>query len=605
MSQDTTVTAADIARLGDVGRAAVSNWRRRHEDFPEPVGGTASSPLFSLREVESWLRRNGKAFEVSLADRAWQQLRASGEDLRLGELVAGAGALLARLAGREPPGHDGLALTDPALIGLITDLAAERGSLDAFEFLCERYQEAHSRRLSGTPADIAALLARLACQDGGTVLDPACGLGTLLLAAPAARALGQETAPSAALIAAVRLGLREVPAAFVVADSLRHNGFPGELVDAVLCDPPLHDRAWGYDELTADPRWEHGLPPRGEPELAWLQHCLAHARPGGLVAILMPQAAASRRPGRRIRANLLRSGTLRAVVTLTDGGPDLWLLRRPLPGEPPPAHLLTMEADGDLAAVETAWRQHLREPAAEPPAPGRAVRVIDLLDEDVDLSPACHGGRHPGRDLGAEFAATLDRLRAAALPLPDLAVLAEPRTPPTTTIGELARAGLLTIAHAPTRLRTDGGDLPVLLADDLATGSAPSGRTEHQPGLVTLARGDVVAAPTGAARVVDTDGAVLGPYLARYRVDQERLDPDFLAGVLRSADPRAYPGSSRMDARRTQLPRLSLAEQRAYGRAFRQLAALADAVRDAAELGEKLVGLGFAGLVDGHLRPNT
>ncbi|GAA3133535.1 hypothetical protein GCM10020001_065030 [Nonomuraea salmonea] len=93
MSHDPTVNAGDIARLAGVGRAAVSNWRRRHDDFPQPIGGTANQPLFSLRQVESWLRRYGKSYQVSLGDRAWQRLKAAG-DLRLGELVARAGALL-------------------------------------------------------------------------------------------------------------------------------------------------------------------------------------------------------------------------------------------------------------------------------------------------------------------------------------------------------------------------------------------------------------------------------------------------------------------------------------------------------------------------------
>src|SRR5699024_10877889 len=39
------VTAADIARLAGVTRAAVSNWRRRHDDFPSPTRAPASSPL--------------------------------------------------------------------------------------------------------------------------------------------------------------------------------------------------------------------------------------------------------------------------------------------------------------------------------------------------------------------------------------------------------------------------------------------------------------------------------------------------------------------------------------------------------------------------------
>src|ERR1700677_1018186 len=51
-----TVTASGIASLAGVGRAAVSNWRRRYSGFPQPVGGTAASPAFDLRAVENWLQ---------------------------------------------------------------------------------------------------------------------------------------------------------------------------------------------------------------------------------------------------------------------------------------------------------------------------------------------------------------------------------------------------------------------------------------------------------------------------------------------------------------------------------------------------------------------
>ncbi|MFD7382570.1 restriction endonuclease subunit M, partial [Streptomyces anulatus] len=70
----TEVTAAGIARLAGVGRAAVSNWRRRHADFPQPVGGTAASPSFALAEVERWLRDQGKLAEVPLRERVWQEV---------------------------------------------------------------------------------------------------------------------------------------------------------------------------------------------------------------------------------------------------------------------------------------------------------------------------------------------------------------------------------------------------------------------------------------------------------------------------------------------------------------------------------------------------
>lgn len=587
MSQDATVNAGDIARLVDVGRAAVSNWRRRYEDFPQPVGGTASSPLFSLREVEEWLRRNGKTYEVSLADRTWQRLRTEGDDLRLGAIVASAGRLLDSSGGR--------VRLDRELRALITELADERGAAGAFEFLCARYQDAHSRRLFTTPQDVTRLMVDLVGPPAGTVLDPACGLGTLLMALPdGTTAIGQELQDSSASIAATRLRLAGRQATVVAGDALRADAFAGVLADAVVCDPPFNERAWGYQELTNDPRWEYGLPPRGESELAWVQHCLAHTRPGGMAAVLMPPAAAARRPGKRIRANLLRAGALRAVISLAVNGPDLWLLRRPEPGDRPPSHLLLATAGDDLSSVPSAWRRHIADPTA-------ATAIIDLLDDDVDISPARRGRRQDGADLVRELREATDTLRAIGVAVPDFATPGERR--PMTTIGELARAGVLTVRHAPARMTTDDGDVPVLTADDLAADRPPSGHTADEPGLVHIAAGDVVASVLGAARVMAEGGAVLGPYLSCYRVDPEQLDPDFLAGVLRAAAPPTHAGSSRTDARRTRVPRLPLADQRRYGAAFRELMAVEDRLRAAASAGETVVRLGFEGLVAGHLRP--
>ncbi|SDN91926.1 N-6 DNA methylase [Lentzea jiangxiensis] len=360
---DETVNAGDIARLAEVGRAAVSNWRRRFEDFPAPVGGTASSPLYLLRDVESWLRRNGKPFRVSPAERLWTQLRTV-DDLRLGEALAA------------------------------VDCDAE-----TFEFLHERYLEAHSRLLNPTPPEVVDVV--LATTDGDTVIDPACGTGGLLKASRARNKIGQELDPVSAVIARRRLPSAQIH----TGDSLRHNGVQ-EKADAVVCDPPWHDRAWGHEELVGDARWTYGLPPRGEPELAWLQHCLSLAKPGGLAAVLLPSAAASRRPGKRIRGNLLRAGAVRAVMTVQPGR-DLWLLRNPVGRAPD--HIALLEAPGPI------------DPN---------TRVLDLLDDDVDLSPA----RRSGTDVSAYLAAQ------PAFDLPALPELRASASVPMTTIGELVRA---------------------------------------------------------------------------------------------------------------------------------------------------------------------
>ncbi|GAA4563185.1 N-6 DNA methylase [Planotetraspora kaengkrachanensis] len=705
--------------MADVGRAAVSNWRRRYDDFPEPVGGTTSSPLFSLPEVEAWLRRNGKTFEVSVVDRVWQRLRSSADDLHLGDLLGQAGAFLLytlrepdgarRLAegsdlARRPaeavaaatpdlpvrpaaPGHGdgrtenfpGIWAPDAGLLGPLAELAAERGPAGAFELLCERYVEAHSRRLSVTRTDVAELMARLACSEGGSVLDPACGMGTILLAVKEARRgksdtappggepvdepvapgnpslpgqearprsqdptlpgpgamspgeavhetheprgprrtselLGQDAGETVALLATLRLLLRGEHARVVAGDSLRDDGFPGALADAVVCDPPFNERAWGHEDLVGDPRWTYGMPPRGESELAWVQHCLAHVRPGGLVAVLMPAAAASRRSGRRIRANMLRAGAVRAVFSLGAGGPDLWLLRRPRPGERQPATVLLAAAGDDLTAVEAAWAA--QSAGAEPPGESRTVGIVELLDDEVDLSPARHLSS-PGDASG--FPAARDRFRdasaalvaAAAGGLGDLDVPGDAAgwDSPPATLAELVRAGLVTVRHSTLKAAdTEGpeeGALAVLTTDDLAGGGPPTGTAAPEDDLVTIAEGDVVSSAT-TARVMGGGGAVLGPQLTLLRVDPTRIDPEFLAGFLRFATAgRPHLGSSRVDARRARVPRLSLAEQNRYGQAFRRLLDLEDGLREAAAAGEALVRLGVEGLAAGHLRPGS
>ncbi|UMP03200.1 N-6 DNA methylase [Amycolatopsis sp. EV170708-02-1] len=546
MEEQATVTAADIARIAGVGRAAVSNWRRRYGDFPPPVGGTASSPLFSLFAIESWLRERGKPVEISLGDRVWQRLRNLGDDLALGDRVGRVGSYLSRRgAWTFSSRYD-----DAELLGLLDRFAEERGAREAYEFLCERYVEAHSRQLSVTPEPVAALMSRLIGPEPGVVLDPSCGLGTLLLASGGTRLLGQVDDPATSCIAAHRLLLAGADMEMYGADALSMDSYEGVLADAVVCDPPFNEREWGYDELIGDPRWEYGQPPRGEPELAWVQHCLAHVKPGGPVAIRMPPAAAGRRTGRRIRGNLLRAGALRAVVTV--GGADLWLLRRPEPGERPPSRLL-------LATDPSTVEEYLR--GADVPG---TVRIIELLDEEIDLSPARHQARE--EHAGEAFLEVRRHFEGIRPELPSLVVSGEKLS--YVTIGELLKSGVLTVPES-------------------------------------VEEGDVVASPAVPAYVHSGETFAAEPTMSKYRTDPERLDAAFLAGCLRAAGQLAPTSSTRIDLKRTRIPRLPIETQRAHGAAFTRLAAFEDALREAAESGLELVRLGLAGLTEGQLKPEN
>jgi chromosome partitioning protein len=49
---------AEIAKLAGVSPAAVSNWRKRFRDFPEPVERLSAGPIFDSRQVRRWLREH-------------------------------------------------------------------------------------------------------------------------------------------------------------------------------------------------------------------------------------------------------------------------------------------------------------------------------------------------------------------------------------------------------------------------------------------------------------------------------------------------------------------------------------------------------------------
>jgi SAM-dependent methyltransferase len=606
VAADITVSTGDIARLGHVGRAAVSNWRRRHDDFPAPVSGSVASPRFALTDVEAWLRRNGKRYRLSAADRAWQRLRSGepgGADLGLPARLAAAGVyLLARhdpelvaLLPADPELHD------PELATLLGELADTLGPTAAFEDLCARH-----RRRPGEPTEaLATDMASIALPAGGSVLDPACGTGVLLLAAGAANVAGQDADPGTALIAATRLllaGARRGAPVVVGGDALRADAFAGREFDAVLSAPPVADRVWARDELAADARFTHGLPPRTEPELAWVQHGLAHVRPGGRVVLRLPAAVASRRSGRRVRANLLRAGVLHAVVAVEDdadprpgGAPpgDVWVLRRPGPDDPPPsAVLLARTGAAELADLWDAFAVG----AASSAGRARAVPILDLLDDDVDLAPDRHLPRRTPIDAVRVF---VELRRRAPAAVPGLRTTDGPGARSDASVAELGRTGVLAVRHAPRALPAGGwGDVPVLTAADLAGGTTPTGRTETGPELVRTRPGDVVVGPGGSARVTD-HATVIGPGLTVYRTDSEQLDPEFLAGVLRSAPA----GGSSRHRRSVRVPLLPIAEQRAHGKAFRALLDAADAAREAAERAEALLRLGSEGLTEGWLEP--
>lgn len=667
MSADATtnveVSATEIARLAGVGRAAVSNWRRRHATFPEPVGGTTTSPSFNLRDVERWLRDNGKLGNVDSADRLWHAVNPDRSPQAAADAFTHAAVIvMAMRANPESP------------IDLATDLATLRSNLpealqplladlpehttqlavevardtadepgEIIDRLYQQFVRSMSRHVLATPEPLATLMVELANYTDGTVFDPACGAGELLLAASKAATgeatvVGQEIDVSLANAALVRLHATGVQAQIGVGDSLADDAWPDLQADVAVSHPPFGLRDMADDWIGDEARWPYGVPTRTVLELAWVQHVLAHLKPRGIGVVVLPPGVNVRRAGRRIRAELVRRGALQAVVALPAGAlhamglsPTLWVLRRPDEGDRAD-EVLFVDAMPDTSApnasrggmfdvnwsdvtdvVLPAVRAHLEGQPVPDSQRSVLVPAIDLLDEDVDLSVVRHieppvTPVDPAKveEVRSALRHTLDGLDGL---IPTVAAVESPQTPATTTVAELLRNGAVTLHQHVGRVSDDSSDdlIPMLSGRDVSSGSEASGHVPGpDPSLIELREHDVVLVALGShirTRVIASSGAVLGPGLYLLRPDVELIDPWFLAFALRTSSNVRFTSTSgtslRVEVRRLELPRLPIDEQQAMGAAFRRLASLEQSIAEATRQSRELSRLFTDGLTSG------
>src|SRR5699024_9153311 len=240
-------------------------------------------------------------------------------------------------------------------------------------------------------------------------------------------------------------------------------------------------------------------------------------------------AAFSQLPGRRMRRELLRRGVLSAVIGLPIGaavplhvGLHLWVLERPDTEATQQQQVLFIDAEnnrtedeerrttaweGLRARVVQTWRTFLEatgEPdgAVDAPRFSRAVPVVELLDESVDLTPQRHlpvAAPRVSAEKAHEGAGTMRRRLLRTLDDTRSSVpgqgwkvrdLGEWRM---TTVDDLARFGALVLHRAPSApvVEPDEGTGPrVLTPADVNRGQEPSKRLAEPVAWTPRAPGD-------------------------------------------------------------------------------------------------------------------
>jgi type I restriction enzyme M protein len=208
----------------------------------------------------------------------------------------------------------------------------------AYEYLIKMFADSAGKKGGEfyTPAEVDDLMVRLLKPaEGMRVYDPTAGSGGMLIHTkqyiaqhggnPANLSLyGQEMNLSTWAICKMNMFLHGIMNADIAkGDTIREPKHTkgGELMtfDRVIANPPFSLDNWGFDAVQHDPwgRFPFGLPPKGQGDLAFVQHMIASLNGEGMLAVVMPHGVLFRGSSeKRIREGIIKRDLLEAVVGL-------------------------------------------------------------------------------------------------------------------------------------------------------------------------------------------------------------------------------------------------------------------------------------------------
>lgn len=209
---------------------------------------------------------------------------------------------------------------------------------NAYEYLIKHFADLTNKKAGEfyTPRSVVNLLGYiLNPTEGESIYDPACGTGGMLLECVdhlkesgkdyrTLKLFGQEKNLTSSSIARMNMFLHGMED-FQIAreDTLRHPAFFDsdglKKFDCVIANPPFSLKDWGADNWVNDPYGRNiaGVPPKGNGDMAWVQHMIASLNNRGRMTVVLPHGVLFRKASeQKIRKALLEMDLLEAVIGL-------------------------------------------------------------------------------------------------------------------------------------------------------------------------------------------------------------------------------------------------------------------------------------------------
>lgn len=243
-------------------------------------------------------------------------------------------------------------LSDRLLIDLIEHFSQYTLSNDrvdpdmlgnAYEYLIKHFADLTNKKAGEfyTPRSVVHLLGMiLDPHEGESIYDPACGTGGMLLECVdhlkennedyrTLKLYGQEKNLTSSSIARMNMFLHGIEDFIIVrGDTLRNPAFfvaDGlQTFDCVIANPPFSLKGWGAENWASDPYGRNisGVPPKGNGDMAWVQHMIQSMNDTGRMTVVLPHGALFRKGAEgKIRKKLLEDDLLEAVIGL---GPNIF-----------------------------------------------------------------------------------------------------------------------------------------------------------------------------------------------------------------------------------------------------------------------------------------